>query len=334
MIFFRLLTAALLLPAMLCVSPSAEAHENKQESKQAIEVAVERVNVGVIVTDHDGHFVEGLRRAAFQVFDNGIEQPLAGFASIEEPGQVLLLIEAGPAVYLLESSHVWAANALLDGLSADDRVAVVRYADAPATVLDFSANKQAAAKALEQLRFNLGFGSLNLSFSVSKVLEWLATVQGKKTIVLLSTGVDTSAPNEVAWMMRQLKISDVRLLAVSLAGSLQSPQPEHKKKSSARDSGQTVPQFEQAAQLLKQTAESTGGRAYFPASAKEFDSVYAEIAQLIRHEYSLAFAPTVRDGLAHSIEVRVNAPQTATPNKQGTAYRIDHRRAYLAPPPR
>jgi len=46
-------------------------------------------------------------------FDNGIEQPLTSFATIEEPAQVLLLIEAGPAVYLLESSHVWASYSLL-----------------------------------------------------------------------------------------------------------------------------------------------------------------------------------------------------------------------------
>jgi hypothetical protein len=80
-------------------------------------------------------------------------------------------------------------------------------------------------------------------------------------------------------------------------------------------------------------AESTGGRAYFPASAKEFSSVYTEIAQLVRHEYSLAFAPPVRDGLVHSIEVRVVAGQKLAANVSGSPYRVDHRQAYLAPPP-
>ena len=328
--FFRFFTAALFWPAVLGGWSFAEAQENPQEPKQAIQISVDRVNVGVIVTDHNGRFVEGLRREDFQVFDNGIERPLSGFATIEEPGQVLLLIEAGPAVYLLESGHVWAANALLDGLSADDRVAVVKYADSPTTLLDFTADKKAASVAFGQLRFNLGFGSLNLSSSVSKVLEWLANVQGKKTIVLLSTGVDTSPANEVASLMQQIKVSDVRLLAVSLAGSLQSPRPGSKKKST-KDSGQTAQQFEQAGVLLKQIAESTGGRAYFPANAKEFNAVYAEIAQLIRHEYSLAFTPPVRDGLVHAVEVRVSAPQTATPKKQATGYQVDHRQGYIAP---
>jgi Ca-activated chloride channel family protein len=327
------LAMTLIFPAVFYVYCPVTAQEGPQKQDQAIQVSVARVNVGVIVTDRSGRFVEGLHREDFRVFDNGIEQPLTGFASMEEPGQVLLLIEAGPAVYLLESGHVWAANSLLDGLSADDRVAVVKYSDSPDTLLDFTADKRAVGAAFGQLRFNLGFGSLNLSSSVSKVLEWLARVQGKKTIVLLSTGVDTSSQAEWASVMQQLKVSEVRVLAVSLAGGLQNPQPRSKKKPSTRDSGQTAQQFEQAGELLKQMAAATGGRAYFPANAKEFNSVYAEIAQLVRHEYSLAFAPQARNGLAHSIEVQVNAPPTATSNKQTAGYRMDHRQAYVAPGP-
>jgi VWFA-related protein len=331
--FFRLLTAALILPALLCVSSIAEAQENSQKPKQAIQVSVDRVNVGVMVTDRGGRFVEGLHREDFRVFDNGAEQPLTAFAAVEEPGQVLLLIEAGPAVYLLESSHVWAANSLLDGLSADDRVAVVKYSDSPMALLDFTTDKQAALGALGQLSFNLGFGSLNLSSSVSKVLEWLASVQGKKTIVLLSTGVDTSAPEEWATVMQQLKVSDVRVMAVSLTGGFQNSQPVSKKKSPPTNSSKTTQQFAEAGELLKRMAAAAGGQAYFPSSAKEFASAYAEIAQIIRHEYSLAFAPPVRDGLVHSIEVRVNTPQTPMLNKETVGYHVDHRQAYSAPAP-
>jgi Ca-activated chloride channel family protein len=332
--FFRFLMAAMLLPAALRLCPFLEAQEIPQKPEQTIQVTVDRVNIGVIVTDHSGHFVESLDREDFRIFDNGIEQPLSGFATIEEPGQVLLLIEAGPAVYLLEGSHMWAANALLDGLSGDDRVAVVQYAESPAAVLDFTADKQAALSAMRQLRFNLGFGSLNLSSSVSKVLEWLASVQGKKTIILLSTGVDTSSPGVWEPLMQQLRVGEVRLLAVSLSGGLKNAQPGGTRKSPATNSSETTQQFEQAGELLKRMAASTGGRAYFPSNAREFNSVYAEIAQLVRHEYSLAFVLPIRDGLVHSIEVRVNAAQTTTQNKRADGYHIDHRQAYVAPPPR
>ncbi len=328
----RFFPAALLFPALLCAIPAAGAQETSQEQDQGIHVSVDRVNVGVIVTDSHGNFVEGLRREDFHLFDNAVEQPISDFAAIEEPAQVLLLIEAGPAVYLLEGGHLQAALSLLNGLSNGDRVAVVKYAESPTALLDFTADKQAAFAALGQLRFNLGFGSLNLSASVSKVLEWLGNAQGKKTIVLLSTGVDTSPMNESALVIQQLKTSDMRLLAVSLMGGLQNPLPASKKKLRAANPTQSALEFERASQLLKHMAESTGGRAYYPEAEKEFHSAYAEIAQLVRHEYSLAFAPPERDGAVHFIQVRVGTPQAPAP--LAAPYRIDHRQAYLAPMPR
>jgi Ca-activated chloride channel family protein len=323
----------LLFPALVLLSGAANASQNLQEPPQTIRIQVERVNVGVIVTDARGQFVGGLRREDFHIFDNGTEQPLTDFAAVEEPAQVLLLIEAGPAVYLLEGGHLQAAFGLLNGLSAGDRIAVIKYAEAPQGILDFTTDKPAAAASFEQLHFNLGFGSLNLSSSVSNVLEWLTQVRGKKTIVLLSTGVDTSAVNERAKMLQQLKSGDVRLLAVSLAGGLQDSPPGNKKKTAAKNPAQPAQQFAQANELLKQMAEATGGRAYFPANEKEFSAAYAEIAQLVRHEYSLAFTPAVRDGAVHSIEVRIDVPQTTTPKGAGIVYRLDHRRAYVAPAP-
>ena len=296
-----------------------------------IRVSVDRVNVGVIVTDAQGRFIEGLRREDFLVFDKLAQQSLTDFSTVEEPAQVLLLIEAGPAVYLLEGGHLQAAYSLLNGLSAGDRVAVVKYADVPAAIIDFTPDKLAAENALGALRFNLGFGSLNLSSSLSTVLNWLTKVKGKKTVVLLCTGVDTSPSNERGVLLQQLKTSDVRILAVSLMGELKNPQPNRKKKTPASNSPSASLQFDEADQLLKGIAEATGGRAYFPKNAKEFSAVYAEIARLVRHEYSLAFVPAAHDGKIHTIEVRVNSLSRA--NASTANYRVDHRQAYLAPPP-
>jgi Ca-activated chloride channel homolog len=323
--------AASFFPVFLCFSPASLSQNVPQQDDQAIRISVDRVNVGVIVTDTRGHVVEGLRRENFHILDNGLEQPLTDFAAVEEPAQVLLLIEAGPAVYLLKDSHLRAAYILLEGLSAEDRVAVVKYAEAPQAISDFTPDKQVAAGALDQLSFNLGFGSLNLSSSLLKVFEGLASVRGKKTIVLLSTGVDTSPANEAELLRPKLRTSEVRLMAVSLASGLQNPPPANKKKAPAAMPNPMTEQFELAEQLLKQMAGATGGRAYFPSDRQEIKAVFAEIARLVRHEYSLAFVPPARDGLIHSIEVHVDMTQKPPSNAPAWSYRVDHRQAYLAP---
>src|SRR5882762_8831365 len=184
---FRLLLAALLFAGALCLCSFADAQENPEQSNQTIHVGVDRVNVGVIVTDHSGHFVEGLRREDFRIFDNGIEQPLTGFAAIEEPAQVLLLIESGPAVLFLGTNHVRTSNALLNNLAPNDRVAIASYSKDPELLLDFTPDRPTAEFALRNLNFTLGFAELNLSSSLASAIDWLAPFPGKKTIVVLST---------------------------------------------------------------------------------------------------------------------------------------------------
>jgi VWFA-related protein len=332
----RLLAALLVahFAAASCAASPRDTSAARQTPK--ISVHVDRVDVGVIVTGAQGRFVTGLQRGDFHVFDDGVEQPLTDFASIYDPAQILLLVEAGPAVYLLEGGHLRAVYTLLSGLSPGDRVAIARYAEAPQLLLNFTPDKQAAAAALSRLSFNLGFGSLNLSSSLSSALDWLSPVEGKKAIVLLSTGVDTSPAPAIASLLARLKTTDVRILAVSLSGELRPAGPSNKKRSKKEQlqqqrAAEAAEGFAQADQQLKAIAEAAGGRVYFPRSANDFEAVYAEIASLVRHEYALGFAPPAHDGKPHTLEVRVSpAPGEVS---DSSALRVDHRQAYLAPAP-
>jgi VWFA-related protein len=293
---------------------------------------VDRVDVGVVVTDSKGQFIEGLRREDFRLFDDSAEQPITDFLSIDAPAQVLILIEAGPAVYLIEAGHLRALKALLNGLSPNDRVAIARYNEAPEPILNFTADKLAAAATLGQLRFNLGFGQLNLASSLATTLDWLAQVPGKKSLVLLSTGIDTSPQAATQNLLARLKSTEVRVLAISLGGELRgsaAPDKKHPKKdqSSPEKMRATAEGFAQADEELKAIASANGGRVYFPASTKDFAAVFAEIAQLVRHEYSLGFVPPAHDGKLHTIDIRITGPAPAA----DLSYRVDHRPAYVAP---
>jgi VWFA-related protein len=293
-----------------------------QQPTPSIQVTVNRVNVGVTVTDSSGHFISGLRREDFQVFDNGVEQPITNFLPIEEPSQLVLLIESGPAVVLFSKRHVRAADLLLASLSPTDSVAIASYSKTPELLLDFTRDKTAARSALQGLNFTSGFGQLNLSASLASTLDWLAPLPGKKTVVLLSTGVDTSPVQNWQRIQQILNTSDVRILAVSLSGDLRKQAKRRKLSPQERDDRAFVKKvFGDADQWLRKLSRSTGGRAYFPKNTQEFSRDYAEIAQLVRHEYSLAFAPPTADGQLHSLKVKA----------KHSWYSADHRQAYLAP---
>src|SRR5580698_8287165 len=183
----------LLLFLFLAATARAQSPSDQSQSP-SIQVSVNRVNVDVTVTDAQGNFVPDLRRENFHVFDDGVEQPISDFANVVEPAEVFLLVEAGPAVYFLASVHVQTSHSFLDGLSPGDRIAVAKYDAAPQLMLDFTTDKTSAYAALSNVRYYVGFGSLNLSKSLNTVIDWLTKSQSKKSIVLLSTGLDTSTP--------------------------------------------------------------------------------------------------------------------------------------------
>jgi len=310
---------------VLLACASAAAQQQDPPAAAPIRISVDRVDVGVIVTDARGNFVSNLGQQDFQVLDNNSPQAITDFVSVDAPGQVLMTVEAGPAVYLLQDAHMFVADALLNGLAPGDRVAIASYNEAPSEVLDFTADKQAAQAALEQIQFTLGYGNLNLSSSLNTVLDWLAPIPGKKTIVLVSTGVDTSPAVAAQTLVGRLQNGDVRLLAVSMSGPLRKGRKGNKPQVQ-----QTEEMLEQADGWLKTLAESTGGRAFFPENAKAFQETYRQIAQIVRHEYSLAYAPPQADGAPHAIDVKVkagaNGSKDTTPD-----FRVDHRKGYIAP---
>ena len=310
---------AAMFGAVLCWVLNAQ--ESPVHQTPSLKVSVYRVNVGVTVTDSDGKFVSGLKREDFRIFDNDLEQPIADFLPVEEPAQFLLLIESGPSVLLFKKNHVLTAGALLTSVAADDRVAIATYTRMPELAMDFTADKEAALQAMRSIDFRLGYGELDLSTSVATAAEWLARLSGKKTIVLLSTGVDSAGPKNWETLRNRLQTADVRILAVSLAGDIRKPVKRRKLSVDEQEARAKLKEgFAEADNWLKQLSEATGGRVYFARNAKELGKAYAEIAQLLRHEYSLAFAPRIFDGKTHALRVEVRP----------AGLRVGHRPAYVA----
>ncbi len=283
---------------------------------------VNEVDIGVTVTNSGGDFVKGLHEKDFRVFDNGIEQQLTGFLSSDDPARVVLLLECGPAALFNRNNELHAADLLLGSLSHGDTVALVTYSRTPSLILDFTGNKVEAAATLKQMNFLGGFGELNLVSSVPATLDWLATLPGKKTIVLLSSGVDSSPEANWQELQRKINTSDVRILAVSVSEEIRrSPKHQVVSAEQRQDQKYLKANFAFADQSLQRISAATGGRAYFPKSDKEFDHVYSLIARTLSREYSLAIAPSDPAGQVHQLKVKVNHPW----------YRVDARSAYLFP---
>ncbi|MFY9731411.1 MAG: VWA domain-containing protein [Candidatus Acidiferrales bacterium] len=326
---------------LFCFLLALHAQEPAGIPQAGIQTTTEIVKIDASVLDRQSKFVAGLAQNRFRVLDNGIEQPIVFFAPIEAPAQVLVMLETSPAVYLIHAEHLTAAYALLDGLAADDEVALVSYSQSPQPILPFTPDKSELAAALGQVQYTLGMGDLNFYDSVSTVLDWIAPLHGKKAIVLLTTGLDSSPPERWDALAQKLKKDDTVVFAVALGGLLRHPPSAKKKKSKPApklDETGEPPNpvtFAKADAALLSLAKITGGRAYFPESPTDFVAIYREIASSLRHQYVLGIAPQ-HDGKFHSLIVQI-AGANAQPGPESMKsikspeYQIFARQGYLAP---
>jgi VWFA-related protein len=238
---------------------------------------------------------------------------------------------------LLRGEHIAAAAALLSGLGAYDRVAVASYGDAPQLLLDFTTDKQRAAASLQAANYGLGMANLNFYASMASVLDWVASASsasssagGKRAIVALTTGLDSSGPGPWQHLLERMQQSNVLVLPVALGGELRGTGPRGKK---AEESGAPPGQelsFAESTRALESIAAETGGHAFFPRNARDFENAYRQIADLLRHQYSLGFNAAVADGRYHTIRVEL----AGMPGRNaGRDYRVNSRRGFLAPAP-
>jgi len=305
--------------------------EPASSSQSPLQSTAELVKVDLTVEDARGKFVGGLTQKDFRVLDSGIDQPAIFFAPVETPARILVMIETGPAVYLMQSDHLTAAYALLQGLDPDDQVALVSYDRQPRQVLPFTRDKTALLGALGGVQYNIGMGDLNFYDSLSTVFDWLKPVAGKRGLVLLTTGLDSSPPAHWDALEQKLRQEDIVVFPVALGGSLRGYSGTKPKREGVAPSGHGTLSFAKADRALRSLATITGGRAYFPQSG-DFQSIYREIASALRHQYVLGFSPA-HDGLYHSLSIEVILPSPRPGKAHKSDYRVFARQGYLAPGP-
>jgi Ca-activated chloride channel family protein len=331
-----ILTAAFLDPSIA----AARGAQNSTAPQHPLEAKTELVKLDVSVLDKDGKFVGGLEQSSFRVLDNGAERPIIFFAPVETPARIVVMIETSPAVYMIQDEHIAASYALLNGLADDDQVALVTYSESPKELLPFTSDRTALQNALGGNQYMIGMASLNLYDSISAVVDGITPVPGKKAVVLLSTGLDSSGPERFEALVQKLRTQDVVIFAVGLGGSLndnpaQESKAEKKLKAKERKSRENAgpTTLERARAALLSLTAMTGGRAYFPESGNDFAPAYQQIASALRHQYVLGIAPQ-HDGQVHKLSVTVPDAIAASKKSKGrSAYSISARDGYIAPSP-
>jgi VWFA-related protein len=297
----------------------------------SLKVNVPLVNVDVLVTTKDGQFIPGLKKENFRVVEDGVPQTVSKFSVSEAPVTAVLLVEFASTSYYILYDTLNASYSFANTLKKDDWIAVAYYDMQPHILTDFTQDKRAVYGALNQLRIP-GFAETNEFDALYDTLDRLDRIEGKKYIILVSTGVDTFSKLTLDKIMKKIKdTKDVTIFPVSIGWALREYcEVNHCTGYSQGMARYGMKQIDylQADNEMKTFATITGGRAYFPRFEGEFSEIFRDIGDDIRHQYSLAYSPTNTklDGTYRKLKVQVVAPdggQLKVKDQKGKDVKID-----------
>jgi len=172
----------------------AQPQSNEPEEVEAgdiIRVNTTLVSIPVSVMDRDGKYIPNLRKENFRLWEEGVEQQVAYFASVEKPFTVALVIDTSGSIKEKLYEIQEAAIAFIDQLRPDDRVMVVSF-DESINVLARPTNDRNLLRNAVR-RTEAGNGT-RLYDAVDLVInQYLNHIEGRKAVVLFTDGVDTNS---------------------------------------------------------------------------------------------------------------------------------------------
>ena len=300
-----------------------------EDSDEVIKIETNYVTLPVSVLDRNGRFVAGLQQREFKIFENGVEQQVEYFASVEKPFTVVLMIDVSPSTqYKIDEIHR-AAIAFVDQLRPNDKVMVVSF-DEKYTVLTRPTNSRSRLRdAIRRASFG---GGTSLYDAVSRTItQELKRIEGRKAIVLFTDGVDTTSRRaNYQSSLRQVEEVDALIYPIRYDTSRQyagssKRRPQRRRKPRTGNilgdilgsiivggnrgisgAGSSPEEYRRGKTYLEELALFSGGRKFESATTRNLDDAFRSIAEELRRQYSLGYYPDSGDkGDRRKIRVRV-----------------------------
>ena len=304
-----------------------------------IKVDTTLVTIPVSVMDRDGRYIPNLQKEEFRVWEDGVEQEVAFFQSVDKPFSVVLMLDTSPSTAFRLEDIQDAAISFVNQLRNDDRVMVVSFNDDIKILSEFTTDRRKLERAIEHARTDDG---TRLYDAVDMVInQQLSRIQGRKAIVLFTDGVDTTS-RLASYESNLMDAQELDALIYPVqydtsedmnSGNIQIAPPIDifgqilggilggGRRGGRRGGGGGYPSrrgtgrgdYEIGNQYLMELANNTGGREYHADSLQNMSYAFANVAEELRREYSIGYYPKrpPQPGQRRQIRVRARQPNLA-----------------------
>ena len=306
-----------------------------EEDDGVIRVETNIVTMPVSVLDRDGRFISGLQQNDFKIFENGVEQKVDYFQSVEQPFTVILLLDVSPSTQFKIDEIQNGAITFVNQLRAGDRVMVIAFDENVHVLSPITSNRNQLRDAIRQVQFGDGTG---LYEAVDYVIdEQLRRIEGRKAVVLFTDGVDTTS-RRASYESTLRSTEEIDALfytvrydtssAIGGGGGGSYPQPRRRGgrvtmadilgaiitggsvNMGGGGGGASSAEYAKGRKYLELLAQNSGGREFEAASTYNLDAAFRGIAEELRRQYSLGYYPenVGKIGDRKQIRIRVMRP--------------------------
>jgi Ca-activated chloride channel family protein len=267
---------------------------------------VDVVSLNVTVVDTSNHYITDLDQKDFSVFEDGVKQELSFFTRKQQQIALSLLLDSSASMEDKLPTLQTAATNFVKRLKSNDVAQVIDFDSRVEIRQAFTSNQNELQSAIQQTSAG---GSTSLYNAVYIALKELAKIKAvgdedvrRQALVLFSDGEDTSSLISFDEVLELAKRSETAIFTIALRGA------------DTQSKG-----FHEAEFVMRQLAQETGGRSFFPSKIDDLNGVYAEIADELASQYTLGYSSrnSKRDGAYRRIVVQVDRSNIVPRTKRG-----------------
>jgi len=315
--------------------PTLQPKEVDQEidPDDVISVNTTEVLLPVTVRDGRGMLVSHLTRRDFRIFEDGIQQPLSDLSLRQVPVDIALIVDASSSVAEnLEDFRVAAAG-FATHLAEDDRVSLIQFDDKVVLLQDWTKSLVQFRRALRRIVPGMFTRFHDALLLASR--DQAPRAHARHAVIVLTDGIDSGRGSTFQAALRSALQYQTTVYVVSNTQIERSKKQEELAVLSASESAIRfnririddlrlgLEALDQSELHLEELTAATGGRLYKPITFQDLEKTYAEVADELRHQYALYYAPlnSKRDGQFRNVRVETTDP----------GHRISARIGYYAP---
>ncbi len=269
-------------------------------------LGVDLVSLNVVVTDAGLRYVTDLERDDFQVFEDGVKQDVTFFNRTHLPIALSLLLDTSASMELRLATAQEAAIGFARTLRPQDLAEVIDFDSRVTVVQAFTSDADQLTQAIRKTAAGGSTAIYNAIYIALKDLKKVVAARvediRRQAIVVLSDGEDTSSLLPFEEVLDLAKRSETAIYTIGL-----------------RDEAADGKGFREAEFVLRQLAQETGGRSFFPSQTSELAAIYRQISEELSSIYTVGYTSknARRDGSWRRVIVRTTRPNVVGRTKQG-----------------